>query len=114
MSEEKLQQSCVIWFNNNYCLKHHNPQYCIFSVPNGGLRTKREAMKLKLTGLRAGVSDLIVVLNKKVLFIELKIEDGRQSIVQFEFDNIVKKLNHKYYLIYSLEEFKNAIEYELS
>ena len=107
--EDNLQQDCVIWFNNNYCLKFQNPQYCIFSVPNGGLRTKTEAKILKQTGLKAGVSDLIIVLNSKVLFCELKTEIGTQSDEQKEFEKIVTLLNHKYYLIRTLEQFKEMI-----
>jgi hypothetical protein len=108
-SEDKLQQNIFIWFNNNFCLKTQNPRYYIFSVPNGGSRHIAEAVKLKATGMRAGVSDLIVVLDSKVLFIELKIEKGIQSDKQKEFQEIVTNLNHKYKIIRSLDEFKNFI-----
>ncbi len=43
-----------------------------FAVPNGGSRNAREAKNLKLEGVRAGVSDLVVVLKNRVLFIEMK------------------------------------------
>lgn len=109
MSEDKLQQQIFVWFNNNYCLKTKKPQYCIFSVPNGGTRNILEAKKLKATGLMAGVSDLIVLLNKECLFIELKTPTGIQSDKQKEFQQIVTNLGFEYFVIRSLEDFKKII-----
>lgn len=107
--EDKLQQQIVIWFRNNYCLKHHNPRYQIFSVPNGGTRNKIEAIKLKSTGLLAGVSDLIVVMDR-IIFVEVKTPTGKQSPKQKDFENIVKDLGYEYYLVRSLDEFKTIIK----
>lgn len=113
MSEDKIQQDIVEWFNNNYCLRHHNPQCLIFSVPNGGTRNKLEAIKLKLTGMKAGVSDLIVILPNKILFVELKTLKGTQSDKQKDFERAVVDLGFDYLLIRSLHEFKQKIkEYE--
>lgn len=109
LSEDKIQQDIVIWFNNNYCLKHHAPRCSIFSVPNGGTRNKLEAIKLKSTGMKAGVSDLIVVMPEIVLFVEVKTETGKQSDKQKEFEIIISKLGFKYYLVRSLDEFKIII-----
>ena len=53
-------------------------QYCklkkliSFAVPNGGSRHKLEAINLKREGVTAGVSDYIVLLPNKILFIEMK------------------------------------------
>jgi hypothetical protein len=58
----------------------------------------------------SGVSDLIVVLNGKTIFIELKTEIGIQSQKQKDFESKIKELNQEYYLIRSLEQFKNEIE----
>jgi hypothetical protein len=38
------------------------PDIKIYAVPNGGLRTRREAARLKWTGVLAGVLDLILLL----------------------------------------------------
>lgn len=107
MSEDKLQQNCVIWFNNAFCLKNHNPKCNIFSVPNGGSRNLLEAKRLKATGLKAGVSDLIVLMPDRCIFIELKTEKGIQSDKQKEFENDVKALGFEYYLIRTFEQFQN-------
>jgi hypothetical protein len=37
------------------------PHVLIFAIPNGGLRTKTEAARLKWTGTLAGVPDLAIV-----------------------------------------------------
>lgn len=107
-SEDKIQQDIFMWFNNNYCLKHHKPRYTIFSVPNGGTRNIKEAMKLKSTGLKAGVSDLIVVMDE-VIFIEVKTEIGVQSQKQKEFQKIITDLGYRYLVVKSLKEFQSCI-----
>lgn len=107
-TEDFLQQQMVVWFRNNYCLKHHNPRYAIFSVPNGGTRNKAEAIKLKSTGLMAGVADLIVLMDEPI-FIEVKTDTGTQSSKQKEFEKIVKDLGYKYYLVRNLDEFKDCL-----
>lgn len=110
MTENELQQKIFMYFNNNYCLKHHNPRSIIFSVPNGGFRNVIEAKKMKLTGTLSGVSDLILILpNGKLLFLELKIEKGVQSASQKEFEQRVNLLGFEYHIIRSIEQFKELI-----
>ena len=75
-------------------------------MPNGGYRTKSEAMKMKATGLVAGVSDLIIVQPNRVIFLELKDTNGRQSNEQKSFQEKITALGFEYWLIRSLEEFK--------
>lgn len=108
MTEDQLQAECYNWAHNNFCLNHHKPKLSVFSVPNGGTRNKIEAIKLKATGLTAGVSDLIGLFpDGKAVFFELKIEGGKQSESQIKFEKIVMALGFEYYLIYSLEQFKS-------
>ena len=107
-TEAKIQQEIVIWFNNTYCLKFHDPQYCIFSVPNDS-ESKEETMRKKATGLKAGVSDLIVLLPGKTLFIEVKTPTGTQSESQKEFQSHVERLGFKYFLVRNLEEFQQIM-----
>ena len=69
------------------------------------------AMKdLLLTGLLSGVSDLIVVLEGKVLFVEVKNEKGKQSPKQKLFEEQVTNLGFKYYLVRNLKDFQKIIE----
>ena len=108
-SESRIQQEIVKWFRNNYCLKHHQPRYLIFSVPNEGENIK-EQLKKKATGLMAGVSDLIVVLDGELLFVECKDDTGRQSEKQITFEKSVQLLGFKYILVRSLEDFQKKIK----
>lgn len=105
--EDLLQQKIIIWFKNNYQMHQKG---LIFAVPNGSSRHIAEAIKLKATGVMAGVSDLIVLLpNEKCFFIELKAENGIQSEVQKQFQQKVEFLGFEYKIIKSLEEFKHTI-----
>lgn len=107
-TEDKIQQEIVMWYRNNFCLKHHNPRNLIFSVPNDSKDAKEQMRKIA-TGLFSGVSDLIVIHFGEILFIEIKTEVGKQSDKQKDFENIVSSHNFKYYLIRSLDEFKKII-----
>ena len=71
--ERNLQEACVKWFRLAY------PKLFIFAVPNGGSRNQIEAHNMRLSGVVGGVSDLVVIGNGKVLFVEMKIAKGRQS-----------------------------------
>lgn len=103
--EYVLQSKCVAWFHLTY------PDYIIFSVPNEA--THKNSTYYKKSGTLNGVSDLVVILNNKVLFIEMKSEIGKQRIEQKAFQNKIENLNQKYYICRSLESFKEIIKNEL-
>jgi hypothetical protein len=103
MTEAQLQQSIIIWFRNNYQI---NGKGLIFSVANESTYKNKT---FKNTGTMAGVSDLIVVLPNKTIFVELKTETGIQSDKQKLFESKIKELNQEYYLIRSLEQFKTIL-----
>lgn len=123
-TESRIQQEIVIYFNNNYCLKHHKPRCSIFSVPNEGVMQLGNILRMRFkqinfediikkilfglisTGLKKGVSDLIVLMPKRVIFVEVKTPTGSQSPDQKEFESLVKNLGFEYYLIRSLQDFK--------
>lgn len=108
-TESKIQQEMVIWYNNNFCLKHHNPRHFIFSVPNES-KSKKETLQKMAIGMKPGVSDLIILQPNKAIFVEVKTEIGRQSPKQKDFEKVVKELGFEYHLVRSLEEFKNIFE----
>jgi len=97
--EDNLQQSIVTYFRFAF------PKYLIFAVPNGGNRNAREGARLKKQGVLAGVSDLVIVLPNKTIFVELKVGKGKQQATQKSFQANVEMLGYEYYLIYSLDEF---------
>lgn len=84
----------------------------VFAVPNGGTRNYREAHNLRLQGVMAGVSDLILLLPQgKTYFIELKNLNGkgRQSPAQRDFEAQVELLGHTYLLWSSWAEVEDFI-----
>jgi len=109
LSEDILQAQIYKWYHNTYCTKLNNPRHVIFSVPNGGHRSKSEAARFKATGLVAGVSDLIIIQPSRIIFIELKLPTGKQQKNQIDFEHKVKALNFEYYVVRSLEDFKKIV-----
>ena len=108
-TEAKVQQEMVVWFRNTYQRKGVD-KGIIFSIPNertGGYMAMKD---LLLTGLLSGVSDLIVVLKGRVIFVEVKNDVGKQSEKQIKFQQQVENLGFKYYLVRNLEDFKKCIE----
>ena len=101
--ESDIQQACVTWFSLAY------PKYVIFSVPNGGSRNLREAANLKKEGALAGVSDLVIVAERTVLFVEMKSPKGRQQETQKIFQRNVERLGHRYCICHSLKEFQLSV-----
>jgi rhodanese-related sulfurtransferase len=63
-TEHEDQKGFVTWFRMTY------PRVRIFAIPNGGVRSKAAAGKLKAEGVSAGVPDLFVP--AWGLFIEMK------------------------------------------
>jgi hypothetical protein len=99
MTESQIQQQIIIYYKNNH-------KGLIFAVPNGGSRNIVEAKNLKLTGSLAGVSDLIVIQQNKILFVEVKIQKGIQSEAQIKFQNNVESLGFEYFVVRNLQQFK--------
>lgn len=90
--ESKFQQAIVQAL-------HYNKIFC-FSVPNGTKLKITQARKAKIEGMTAGVSDLIILLPKRTVFVEIKNPNGkgRQSPAQKEFEQTVKNLGFEYYI----------------
>lgn len=125
-SEAKIQQSCVQWYRNTYCLKHHNPRSMIFSIPNEGRGAA--SMQLMATGLYPGAADIQVIhrksevevwprSNQLTFFVEVKAPDNKfgprkngQSQKQIDFEDHCKAMGIPYHIARSLEEFKQVIE----
>ena len=84
-AEARLQASLIAWIR--WCA----PQTMVFAIPNGGLRGKAEAARLRWTGTLAGIPDLAVLApGGRVFFLEVKTADGRLSTEQREmFDRFV-------------------------
>ena len=108
MTEDQIQAKIFKYYHNNFCLGENSN--IIFSVPNGGFRTQREAQTLKSTGTLAGVSDLIIIQENKTIFIEVKNSTGKQSPKQILFQKKVIDLGFNYHIVRTLEEFIKIME----
>ena len=104
-SESAIQQRIVEFYRNSFCLTHHSPRHAIFSVPNEG-KDGKEQSKKKAIGLMKGVSDLIIMKPGEVILIECKDDTGKQSDAQVSFEKTVLAMGYRYFVVRSLEEFK--------
>jgi len=109
MTEEQLQAKCFKWAVNEYkCLRFG----CLFHVPNGGTRDKREAIALKATGVVAGVPDLILIHQSSMIGIEMKTQHKLSKLgpEQVKVHKAWKEQGIEVYVVRSFEEFKELID----
>ena len=117
IKETSHQQMFVAWCErHNFYTSHgeydSNKDYvgCVFAVPNGGLRKASEATLLKREGLLTGASDVVIMLRGKVIFMEFKTDNGKQSQKQKDFQAVCGMLGLEYYLVWSSFEAVSIIK----
>ena len=105
--EGKLQTACVDWFRKTF------PEKVIFAIPNGGVRSRAEAGRMKGQGVLAGVPDLFVAhvaADRGGLFIEMKADRASKSTdLQVAMQKQLQAAGYTVSECRSLEEFKNLI-----
>ena len=85
------------------------PDLVYFHVPNGELRDKRAAAKLKAMGVLPGVSDLVFVWydyaadRLKNLYLELKTRGRKQSAEQQDFAAAIAAVHADYVCVHNLD-----------
>ncbi len=94
--ESKIQQEVVKELRKNNIF--------VFAVPNGGKRRLREAVIMKSEGVTAGVSDLIILLPQRTIFVEMKQGKTKQGDTQKLFQANVEALGFEYYVWRSLDD----------
>jgi hypothetical protein len=104
-TESRLQQSCYIFFHNTY----PHLRGLFFKIKNEGTNRITGARD-KATGLIAGVADFCLLLNGTAIFIEFKTEQGKQSPIQRNWEQTVEAAGYKYYIIRTLNEFKELCQ----
>jgi len=103
--EDALQASIVQFIRT--CA----PECLVFAIPNGGLRSKREAARLKWTGVLAGVPDLIVVAPRHVVFIEVKATKGVTSNDQKAVHAHLRALGYTVAIARSIEDVRLTLKH---
>ena len=74
-----------------------------FAVPNGGLRDKVTASRMKAEGVRKGVPDVMIPIpigNYHGLFIEFKVEKGKLSAEQVVWQNYLQSQGYAHFVAY--------------
>ena len=85
----------------------------LFAVPNGGLRSKSEAARLKASGVKAGVPDMFLAVPKggyAGLFIEMKVGKNKTSKDQDEWIERLMRAGYKCAVCYGFETARYEIE----
>ena len=85
----------------------------LFAIPNGGKRNKATAGKLKAEGVKPGVPDICLPVacgKYHGLFIELKAEGGRPTLVQLEWQIKLIAQGYEAVICRGWEQAKKTIE----
>jgi hypothetical protein len=86
------------------------PHIVIWAVPNGGLRTKAEAARLKWTGVLAGVLDLTLALpDARSAFWETKTPRGRLSDDQLAIIDRLTALGHSCAVVRDIDDARREL-----
>lgn len=107
MSEHDHQCAFVRWFRLAY------PKKLLAAIPNGGMRNKVVAGKLKAEGVIAGMPDILIASQNggyPALFIEMK--NGKNTLTDSQI-TIKEQLESEGYLVkvcYSWMEAKAEVE----
>jgi hypothetical protein len=100
LSEDEIQIQIVEWLTLMGIVCFHIPNERSSSVAN--------MMKLKRLGLLPGAADLEVWVpingKIKIVYMEVKRYDGRQSVNQKAFQAMCEKAGHPYHVVRSLDE----------
>ena len=81
-------------------------------IPNGGLRAKVTAVRLKAEGVKPGVPDLFLPVARKGyhgLYIEMKAIKGKLSMNQLTWIEALKKQGYHVMTCYGFNEAANVI-----
>lgn len=107
LEENALQSKCFIWAWNAY----PSQRRMLFHI-NNKAKNAIEGSKFKAMGVVKGVADMeLICPNGGIVWIEMKVEKGRQRKEQKEFQEKVEKRGHIYLIERTEEGFKNIIRF---
>jgi hypothetical protein len=84
-----------------------------FAIPNGSLRHKIVAVKLKMEGVKRGVADMFWMIsndNWKGIFVEVKTAKGVKSEYQREFQKVAIANGYYYAVVRSIADCIELLE----
>ncbi len=103
LTEDQIQEAVVQWLTLKGIPYTH--------IANEGKRTAAHNAKLKRMGVTKGWSDLVLLLNGEVAFLELKTKKGRISPEQEHFRQQCLERNIKHAYARSFKEAIDMIEF---
>jgi hypothetical protein len=104
--EQSLQRGVVRYLT----LMENMGKLTYFHVPNGGKRSKVEAAIFKSLGVRAGVSDLVLLFpDARSAFIELKAPGGKLTDAQKRFRCKVEGLGFPFAVCDAVDEVERFV-----
>lgn len=99
MAETPLQQHVVKLLE-----AYGRPDIEWHCVPNGAILPWKVARELKAMGVKAGVADLMFLIDRVSIALELKTEIGTQSNDQSSFQERFERAGGRYYIAFGLSE----------
>ncbi len=82
-----------------------------FAVPNGELRDKVAAAKIKAMGGRAGVSDIVIDHKGRITYVEVKTDDGQMSKPQESWAFNCRKRGVEYHIVRSVDDMEGVLKH---
>jgi predicted RecB family endonuclease len=102
-AEARIQSAIVDW------VRAVAPDLVCFHCPNGGLRDKAEAARLKWIGVLAGIPDLVVLgRDGQTWLVEVKTDDGALSTDQRAMRDRLTTMRVPYVVARSIDEVRRA------
>jgi hypothetical protein len=87
-----------------------NKGWRLVAIPNGGLRDKVTAAKLRASGTHPGVPDLLLIGPGKICFLEIKTKYGRLTPEQEEFLSYLSSVAAEHAVAWSYDEAMAALK----
>lgn len=108
-SESQLQAECVRYMRNELRVVYGT----FFSIPNEGKRGVINASRMIAQGLLAGVPDLVWLIDRTVVFFELKAKGGSTSRKQKLIHDNLRAEGFEVHIIKTFEQFKEIVSLRL-
>jgi hypothetical protein len=109
MTEEQLQAKSF----QNIWNKYPETRGLIRLVLNNP-KNKIHGAQCKAMGLIPGTSDHMMIIPNGMVWLECKLDDGKQSKSQKEFQSLCEQTQGHYYYVYrSVEDFENIVLHHL-
>ncbi len=80
--------------------------FLVIHIPNQATRGR-----YRYSGLLPGAPDLIVIGDKRIVFMEVKRADGKQSDAQAVVQRLIEQRGFEYYVVRSLDDALNLLGY---